>query len=202
LLISALLDETYMIIKLHEIAEIKTGITFRNRLLDNLEGEVEVIQMKDVDFDGNISENLVHISEDLVKPKHLLGAGQLILLAKGKYTSACLIKESDKKLVISSAFFSLKVKHGQKVLPEYLQWYLNQPEARNYFKSFASGTSMFTLPMSVLKNLPIPLPHLPVQEKVIRMVRLRDQEKNLVLQLEDEKEKYIQQLLLQHVYQN
>lgn len=202
MLISALFDHTYMIIKLHEIADIKTGITFRNRLLDNLEGEVEVIQMKDVDIDGNISENLVHISEELVKPKHLLQAGQLILLAKGKYTSACLIKESDKKLVISSAFFSLKIKSGQKVLPEYLQWYLNQPEARDYFKSFASGTSMFTLPMSVLKNLSIPLPDLAMQEKVVRMVRLRDQEKTLVYQLEDEKEKYIQQLLLQHVYQN
>ena len=110
-----------MLIKLHEITDIKTGITFRNRLLDNLEGEVKVIQMKDVDIEGNISENLVHISADLVKPKHILQAGQLILLAKGKYTSACLIKESDNKLVISSVFFSLKVKSGHKVLPEYLQ---------------------------------------------------------------------------------
>jgi restriction endonuclease S subunit len=170
--------------------------------LDNLEGEVEVIQMKDVDIEGNISENLVHISADLVKPKHLLQAGQIILLAKGKYTSACLIKESDKKLVISSAFFSLKVKPGQKLLPEFLQWYLNQPEARSYFKSFASGTSMFTLPMSVLKNLSVPLPDLSMQEKVVRMVHLRNQEKALVLQLEDEKEKYIQQLLMQQLYQN
>jgi restriction endonuclease S subunit len=191
-----------MILKLHEITDIKTGITFRNRLLDNLEGEVEVIQMKDVDIEGNISENLVHISADLVKPKHLLQAGQIILLAKGKYTSACLIKESDKKLVISSAFFSLKVKPGQKLLPEFLQWYLNQPEARSYFKSFASGTSMFTLPMSVLKNLSVPLPDLSMQEKVVRMVHLRNQEKALVLQLEDEKEKYIQQLLMQQLYQN
>jgi hypothetical protein len=191
-----------MIIKLHEIADIKTGITFRNRLLDNLEGEVEVIQMKDVDVEGNISENLVHISADIIKPKHLLQPGQLILLAKGKYTSACLIEEANKKLVISSAFFSLKIKQGQRVLPEYLKWYLNQPEAKNYFKSFASGTSMFTLPMSVLKNLTVPLPEIAMQEKVIHMVSLRSKEKALVFQLEDEKEKYIQQLLLQQVYQN
>jgi restriction endonuclease S subunit len=167
-----------MVLKLHEITDIKTGITFRNRLLDNLEGEVEVIQMKDVDAEGTISENLVHISADLVKPKHLLQAGQLILLAKGKYTSACLIEKSTKKLVISSAFFSLKIKQGQRVLPEYLKWYLNQPEARNYFKSFASGTSMFTLPMSVLKNLTVPLPDLSMQEKVVHMVSLRNQEFN------------------------
>jgi restriction endonuclease S subunit len=88
------------------------------------------------------------------------------------------------------------------VLPEYLKWYLNQPEAKNYFKSFASGTSMFTLPMSVLKNLTVPLPEIAMQEKVIHMVSLRSKEKALVFQLEDEKEKYIQQLLLQQVYQN
>lgn len=191
-----------MIIKLHEIVDIKTGITFRNRLLDNLEGEVEVIQMKDVDMHGNISDKLVHISAELVKPKHLLIPGHIILLAKGKYTSACLISETEKKLVVSSAFFTLKVKQEQRVLPEYLQWFLNQPEARDYFKSFASGTSMFTLPMSVLKNLLVPLPDIHMQEKVVRMVRLRNQEKTLVFQLEEEKEKYIQQLLLQHVYQS
>jgi hypothetical protein len=56
--------------------------------------------------------------------------------------------------------------------------------------------------MSVLKNLSVPLPDLPMQEKVVRMVRLRNQEKALVLQLEDEKEKYIQQLLMQQLYQN
>ncbi len=191
-----------MIIKLHEIADIKTGITFRNRLLDNLEGEIKVIQMKDVDEFGNISERLVHISKDLVKPKHLLLPGQIILLAKGKYTSACLIPDSDKNLVISSAFFSIKIKQNQHVLPKYLQWFLNQPVARNYFKSFATGTSMFSLPMSVLKNLDVPLPTMPVQEKVVKMIELRQQEKSVVMQLEEEKEKYVQQLLIHQVYKN
>src|SRR3712207_1987925 len=153
-----------MIVKLLELVDIKTGITFRNRLLDNLQGGVEVIQMKDVDIQGNISERLVRISEDLIKAKHLLQPGQIILLAKGKYTAACLIAEANKKYVISSAFFSLKVKNNQLVLPASLQWFLNQPEARNYFKSYASGTSMFSLPMSVLKNLEVPLPALSVQE--------------------------------------
>ena len=109
-----------MVVKLHEITDIKTGITFRNRLLDNLQGDVHVIQMKDVDFYGNISERLVRINNDLIKPKHLLQAEQLILLAKGKYTAACLISESTKKYVISSAFFSLKIKPTQQVLPTYL----------------------------------------------------------------------------------
>jgi restriction endonuclease S subunit len=190
-----------MVVRLHEITDIKTGITFRNRLLDNLQGDVEVIQMKDVDYYGNISERLVRINNDLIKPKHLLQPEQLILLAKGKYTAACLIPQLTKKYVISSAFFSLRIKSTKLVLPAYLQWYLNQPEARNYFKSYASGTSMFSLPMSVLKNLEVPLPSLAVQDKVIKIIDLRKQENQTVLQLEEEKEKYIQQLIIQHVYQ-
>lgn len=189
-----------MLVKLHEITEIKTGITFRNRLLDNLQGEVEVIQMKDVDIEGNLSERLVRISRDLIKPKHLLQPGQIILLAKGKYTAASVIGESESKYVISSAFFSIRIKSGQQVLPAYLQWFLNQPEARSYFKSFASGTSMFSLPMSVLKNLEIPLPPVDRQEKIIKMIRLRKQERQTVLQLEEEKEKYVRQLIIENVY--
>jgi restriction endonuclease S subunit len=158
--------------------------------------------MKDVDFYGNISERLVRINHDLVKPKHLLQPNQLILLAKGKYTAACLIPPSTRKYVISSAFFSLKIKSTQQLLPAYLQWFLNQPEARNYFKSHASGTSMFSLPMSVLKNLEVPLPSLAVQDKVVKILNLRKQENKTVLQLEEEKEKYVQQLIIQHVYQS
>lgn len=191
-----------MIIKLNEVADIKTGITFRNRLLDNLDGEIEVIQMKDVDAENIISERLVRVSADNIKPKHVLQAGQIILLAKGKYTSACLITPSSKKRVISSAFFSLKIKHPRFVLPAYLQWFLNQPEAKSYFKSFASGTSMFSLPMSVLKNLDVPIPPLPMQEKVVKTVQLRKQEKSTLLQLEEEKDKYIQQLLIHHAYKS
>ena len=77
-----------MIMKLHEISEIKTGITFRNRLLDNLDGEVEVIQMRDVNSDLSISSRLVRIGTEQIKTKHFLQPGQLILLAKGKYTKA------------------------------------------------------------------------------------------------------------------
>lgn len=93
-----------MIVKLTEIVEIKTGITFRNRLLDNLDGEVEVIQMKDVDENCMISRRLMRIGENLVKSRHLLQPGQIILLAKGKSIRACLIREPDRKQVISSAF--------------------------------------------------------------------------------------------------
>lgn len=190
-----------MIIKLQDLTDIKTGITFRNRLLDNLDGGVEVIQMKDIDEQGNLSERLVHINEEFVKPKHLLQSGHIILLAKGKYTSASLIASADRKLVVSSAFFSIKVKAHTSVLPAYLQWFLNQPEATSYFKSYATGTSMFSLPMSVLKKLEVPVPPLPVQEKVVQTINLRRQESETARQLEAEREKYLRQLLIHHVYQ-
>jgi restriction endonuclease S subunit len=189
-----------MIVKLHEITEIKTGITFRNRLLDNLDGDVEVIQMKDVDSSCNISDRLIRISSDNIKTRHYLQPNQIILLAKGKNTRACLITEASKKRVISSAFFSLKIKQPQQVLPYYLQWFLNLPQSEEYFKSNASGTSMFSLPMSVLKNLDIALPTIDVQKKVIKIVQTRQQEKTTLYELEEKKDTYIQQLLMHQIF--
>jgi restriction endonuclease S subunit len=188
-----------MIVKLTEIVDIKTGITFRNRLLDNLDGEIEVIQMKDVDENCRISARLMRISGDLIKPRHLLQPGQIILLAKGKATRACLIRESGRKQVISSAFFSIRVKPGQKVLPEYLQWYLNLPKAEAYFQAQASGTSMFSLPMSVLKNLEVPLPPVEVQEQIIEISKMRHQEKTTIRELEAKRDLYIRELLIQRI---
>lgn len=188
-----------MIIKLTEIVEIKTGITFRNRLLDNLGGEIEVIQMKDVDENCGISGRLMRIPADLVKPRHLLQPGQIILLAKGKTTRACLIRETGRKQVISSAFFSIRVRSTEQVLPDYLQWYLNLPRAGEYFQAQASGTSMFSLPMSVLKNLEVPLPPLDVQQKVVEIFSLREQEKQTLRELENKRDEYIRELLMQRI---
>jgi restriction endonuclease S subunit len=191
-----------MIMKLHDIADIKTGITFRNRLLDNLDGEIEVIQMRDINPDLTISDRLVRISNEQIKPKHFLQPGQLILLAKGKYTKACMIGQSDKRRVISSAFFSIRIKPTQKVLPEYLQWFLNLPQSESYFRSNASGTSMFSLPMSVLKNLDVAVPPLEVQERIVHLVNDREQEKATLIALQEKKDSYLQQVMLQEVYRD
>lgn len=188
--------------KLHDIADIKTGITFRNRLLDNLDGEIEVIQMRDINSDLTISDRLVRISNEQIKAKHFLQPGQLILLAKGKYTKACMIGPSTKRRVISSAFFSIRIKPTQKVLPEYLQWFLNLPQSEAYFRSNASGTSMFSLPMSVLKNLDIAVPPLDVQERIVHLVSDREQEKATLIALEEKKDSYLQQVMLQEVYRD
>ncbi len=189
-----------MIMKLHEIADIKTGITFRNRLLDNLDGEIEVIQMRDINPDLSISNGLVRISSEQIKPKHFLQPGQLILLAKGKSTRACMIGAAAKKRVISSAFFSIRIKPTQQVLPGYLQWFLNLPQSEAYFRSNASGTSMFSLPMSVLKNLDVAVPPLPVQERIVHLVQDREQEKATLATLEEKKDAYLQQVMLQEAY--
>jgi len=191
-----------MIMKLNDIADIKTGITFRNRLLDNLDGEIEVIQMRDINADLSISNRLVRISNEQIKAKHFLQPGQLILLAKGKYTKACMIVQSEKKRVISSAFFSIRIKPTQKVLPEYLQWFLNLPQSEAYFRSNASGTSMFSLPMSVLKNLDVAVPPIEIQERIVHLVQDREQEKVTLMALEEKKDAYLQQVMLQEVYRD
>jgi restriction endonuclease S subunit len=155
--------------------------------------------MKDVDAQCAISDRLMRISTDLVKPKHLLQPGQIILLAKGNATRACLIGNEGRKQVISSAFFSLKVKPAVQVLPAYLQWYLNLPQAESYFRAHATGTSMFSLPMSVLKNLEVPLPPPDVQRQVLEVVRVRREEKRTQQALEEKRDEYIREVLLQRV---
>lgn len=188
-----------MIAKLQEISDIKTGITFRNRLLDNIQGEVEVIQMKDVGMDCTISDRLMRVSGDLVKEKHLLQPGSIIFLAKGRYTRACLITDPSRRWVVSSAFFSLRVKNPIRVLPSYLQWYLNLPLAEQYFRTQASGTSMFSLPMSVLKNLEIPVPPPEIQQQVVKIVETRQQERVALQLLEDKRDEFIRELLLEQI---
>jgi restriction endonuclease S subunit len=83
-----------------------------------------------------------------------------------------------------------------KVLPEYLTWYLNRASSQNYLKSKAVGSSIVSISKSVLQDLEIYFPDLQTQNAILKITQLRHSEQVMKKKIETLREKQIQQQII------
>jgi len=83
----------------------------------------------------------------------------------------------------------------ERVLPEYLAWAINHPEAQRRLTAEAQGTSLRMIPMAALENLQIPVPDLPTQKRIVELNALVRQESRLLRQLADRREELVVAIL-------
>ncbi len=132
------------------------------------------------------------IKEYSVTRKHLLNPGDILFAAKGSNNFAAVYQNNYPKAVASTSFFVIKLT-GENILPDYLAWFINYSKTMELLKSFATGTSMTSISKTVLEELEIAIPEIPVQQSILKINELRMRQKTLVSKIEDLREQLIQQ---------
>lgn len=154
------------------------------------------MQAKHFDESGEIAETLYpDLNANSKINKHILKKGDVLFAAKGTRNFAALYENDEPPAVASTSFFVIRL-HDNNVLPGYLVWFLNHPDTQTLLKGHARGTSMASISKAVLSDLEIPVPDLKRQELVLKIFKLRNEEKKLKQQIESLKEKEIQNLLI------
>jgi hypothetical protein len=178
---------------LSELADVRSGYTFRGALEHDPAGDVRVLQIKDLRQRPMIEpESLIAVSWEANKTPPLLTPGDIAVIAKGDSNTAALYK-GGQQVVASSQFFIVSSKIT-KVLPEYLCWMINLPQSQRSLER--SGSSIQAISKASLMDMPIPLPSLETQAKLTQMQRLWDEEDHLITQLKTNREQ-----MLQGIYQ-
>ena len=85
---------------------------------------------------------------------------------------------------------------SNKILPEFLVWLINHPNAQKFLKGKAIGTSIVSISKSVLGELEISIPDVPTQKAILKISQLHNTEKNLKQQIGILREKQIQQQII------
>jgi len=129
--------------------------------------------------------------------KHLLKEGDLLFAAKGLNNFAAVYHINIGKAVASSSFIVIKVREEekQKMLPEYLAWFITHNKQIKLMHEQQLGTTIPSISMKQLAELEIDIPPIPMQKKIIAIHQLREKEKELTNLLEEWKDKQIQLLL-------
>jgi len=181
--------------ELKNIAGIQTGIFAK----PVSKGDVVYLKAKHFDGNGKLKSKLhpdIFIND--ISKKHLLKPGDLIFAAKGTKNIAAVYESKNLPAVASTSFFTIKINSNgtEKILPEYLAWFLNHPTTQKYLKRKAKGTAIASISKTVLEELQVPIPSLPVQKAALEIHSLRNKEIHLKEKIEHLREKQIQQIIL------
>jgi restriction endonuclease S subunit len=104
--------------------------------------------------------------------KHLLKQGDILVAAKGNDNFAVVCKGMLEYAVASSMFMILKIKEVDKVLPEYLAWFINHPETQNLLRITSKGTSFPSITKSDIEEIILPLPSIKKQKHLVHLDEL------------------------------
>lgn len=162
-------------------------------------GELVYLQAKHFDEYGHL-QSVLHpdlVSEGIPE-KHLLKNGDVLFAAKGTKNFAVVFENHNEPSVASTSFFVIRPA-DEKVLPQYLAWFLNNQSTQTLLKGQAIGTSMASISKQVLENLEVTVPKIEIQKTILQITKLRKKEKSLMQKIETLKEKQIQQIILNSI---
>lgn len=179
---------------LKEIADIRTGYTFREKVEEVaiIDGTAHIAQIKDV---REIAEatNSYRLEPSKLpainwqgKDKAFVKPGTVILPSRGSrggyFQASCVVSDSEDSLplVVTSQFLVLTPK--SEVLPEFLCWSLNRSHIQFLLSQGAGsqGSSMAVmLKTSIGNEIKLDVPSIETQKKILHLNQLWEKEQAL-----------------------
>jgi restriction endonuclease S subunit len=155
-------------LKLNEIAHIRTGYTQRSIKVSKVEGDFFLIKPSDFkeEYFCIESSDKANASEFSKIETHQLKNDEILIVNKGSSIASYLYKHDDKRYIATSSFFILTIS-SNKVIPEYLHWYLSQETTKQQIESFSSGSVVKTFSKKNLSSTPILIPSLEKQQEIV-----------------------------------
>lgn len=183
-------------IKLDKIADVQVGYQSRSRIDESLNGPFQMIRPQDVDSNGLALDSFVRFfPDDSIDPiKYLVQKGNILLQARGNNHTAVMVHQDLEQTVASNSFYIIKHIDSTRILPEFLAWWLNQPQSQNYFVTEQGLSTIPFLSIRSIQKTKIFLPPLSIQADISALMDLWGREQKLTKQILNNKEILIQAL--------
>jgi type I restriction enzyme, S subunit len=162
-------DETQIINSKYPVVEyrdlfikVSNGLDER----DYLESGIPYLRVANVRPNQIVLDTAKYVNTAKAK-KGLVKKGQFLITRKGSFGQAAIYNQ-DFDACISSEVF--KIDLNQKVLPEYISYINNLPVVQAQLKNLSVGAMMGSIDQKSLLTVQIPLPPLPIQQKLADMM--------------------------------
>ena len=183
--------------ELREIATVQMGYSFRSRLEVSEGGDIAVIQMKDLTDRGVVDiAGLAQVNLEGLKEHHLVKCGDLVFRSRGLAATSAILRVDLGQAVVAAPLLRIRT-NPEIILPEYLNWLINQPVAQAYLASRAKGTAVKMISKQALEGIEVIPPPLDRQQAIIDLVALAEKEQILMARFADRRKQYISRKLMQ-----
>jgi len=180
---------------LNHITTIQTGLFAK----PVSKGEIVYLQVKHFDENGQLN-SVLHpdLLPDNSTQRHLLKSGDVLFAAKGTKNFAALYENKNLPAVASTSFFVIRLQETfqNKLMPQFLVWFLSHPTTQSHLKGEAQATNIASISKAVLSNLEISIPPLTTQTSILKIARLLIEEKKLAQEIDALRDKQIQQQII------
>jgi len=189
---------TFKEIKLADLS-VKSGIfggySFRGKVENEQDGNVFVIQMKDLTNNySKIEDTLFKVGEDKIRSKYYLQKEDILFIAKGANNFAVVYDLDLKAAVASSAFFVIRI-NKSIANPYFVAWYINQRKVQQYLTENMAGTYIPNINIDTVKNIKISMPSIEEQNKIVKLNQLMLKEQYLVNTTQVKRKKLLEAIL-------
>ena len=179
-----------------KIATVQTGYSFRSRLESINTGAIAVIQMKDLTSTNRVCcDELVRLDMEIPKIHHLVKPGDLIFRSRGLTANSALLADDPGAAVLAAPLLRIRVT-SNRILPEYLNWFISQLPAQSYFASCAEGTALKMISKQSLENLDVFVPSVARQRLIVEVTTLVEEEQRIMKVLAEKRSQYISTTLM------
>ncbi|MDO9225298.1 MAG: restriction endonuclease subunit S [Pseudomonadota bacterium] len=162
------------------LVDLQAGHPFRGSVPEDPDGNAYALQMRDISPEGGVVwSGLVRTSLEKHKSAVWLQPGDIVFVARGMRNYALCLEEVPLPAVCSQYFFLLRVK-APNLLPEFLAWQINRAPARRYLASHAEGTDQLSIRRGVLEALPIVVPGLEQQQRIVALAKDAGRERQVL----------------------
>lgn len=158
------------IFSLGQATAVQSGYPFRGTIEGAQDGGVIALQMKDVDPESGIAwAGALRTHLPGRKEPSWLQPSDLLFVAKGARFYAVVVDTPPMPSVCGPAFFHLRVQPGAAVEPAFLAWQINQPPFQRLLMQSAEGSGQLSIRRPVLEALPLAVPPLPQQRRIVAL---------------------------------
>lgn len=177
-------------------AEIRSGLVLsRKQARERTENRYSLLTLKSIKSDATVSEGDLGIFDavESLNKEYLTAVGDVIVRTSTPYTSV-LIDKKTVGMVVSSNFVIIRC-FADKLLPEYLFWFLNTDTMKKDIFKNSAGNMLAAIKPQYFCDLDIELPSLREQKLIADFNMTARKELELLERLKTEKEKLYQACL-------
>lgn len=160
-----------------DCVQINPGYPYRGKIKEEPGGEVQVVQIKDINERNQIDWE--DISRSMLtgrKAPNLIENDDILFLARGNKNIAISTAGVSADTVCSPVFFQLKIRDKNELTPKFLMWQLNQEQTKRYIAENCGGTVQRNVTKKALEGLRITIPPLEKQKQIASLVECYEEE--------------------------
>lgn len=189
----------FMIQALSGLADVQMGYPFRSRLEPDADGDVAVIQMKDIDETNLLCQDGgIKVALPKIKEHHLLRPGDLLFRSRGLSNGVAEVPKGVGRAVLAAPMLMIR---PFGVLPAYLCWYINAPATQAQLAALAEGTAVRMISIEALRALPVPLPPPHIQARIADTAALAEREQALLARITSQRQRLTTHFLMKFAHE-